>query len=471
MSQPVADEFGAERIAAFFEQAPGASRVNLSLAAIAAAVMWHGLPANLVLTWALLVMASNAFRLALWHRRRADAARDQRWRIWAHRCMLAMLVSGLVWGCGAAVMISPESPLLMAFWLILVTGIAAGVVAANAFYLPALWAYLFPLLLPVILRTAIEGDFEHLAIALGLLLYLGFCVQQGLHQSRLVLETFRMRSENRTLVTQLQEETRIALEARNSAENSAQAKSRFFAAASHDLRQPLQAVSLYAAGLSHAPLSDNEMRLVDGIAESSATLTQLFDELIEIARLDAKSITVDARRIPVQKVLDRLEMLFAPVAIDGDTLLRIRPSREHITVDELLLTRLLGNLVSNALKYARGGRVLVLLRHRGGDLMAEVRDNGPGIGLEQQALIFEEFYQAANPERDSRLGFGLGLPTAVRLAGLIGARVGVRSHVGRGSVFWVRLPPDLAPAIDSPAPAHPPADARLHRDAEPESAA
>lgn len=446
MSQPPAGEFGAERIAAFFEQAPGASRVNISLGAIAAAVMWHGLPAKFVLGWVFLVLASNALRLGLWQRRRLDAERDLHWNTWAHRCMLAMLGSGLVWGCGAALMISPESPLLMAFWLILVTGIGAGVVAANAFYLPALWAYLFPLLLPVTLRIAVEGNFEHLAIALGMLLYLGFCVQQGLHQSRLVLESFRMRSENLKLVAQLQDETRIALEARQSAEASAQAKSRFFAAASHDLRQPLQAMSLYAAGLSHAPLPDGEMRLVDGIAESAATLTQLFDELIEIARLDARSITLDARRIPLQKVLDRLEVLFAPVAIDNGTLLRLRPSREIVTVDELLLTRLLGNLVSNALKYARGGRVMVLTRRRGRDLVAEVRDNGPGIGIEQQALIFEEFYQAANPERDSRLGFGLGLPTAVRLADLIGARVGVHSRVGRGSVFWVRLPLDVGPA-------------------------
>ena len=461
MSQLATEEFGAERIAAFFEQAPRASRVNISLGAIAAAVMWHGLPSKLVLGWVFLVLASNALRLGLWQRRRFDAERDLRWKTWAHRCMLAMLGSGLVWGCGAALMVSPESPLLMAFWLILVTGIGAGVVAANAFYLPALWAYLFSLLLPVTLRIAIEGNFEHLAIALGLLLYLGFCVQQGLHQSQLVLESFRMRSENLKLVAQLQEETRVALEARQSAETSAQAKSRFFAAASHDLRQPLQAMSLYAAGLSHSPLPDHEMRLVDGIAESATTLTQLFDELIEIARLDAKSITVDARRIPLQRVLDRLEVLFAPVAIDSGTLLRLRPSREIVVVDELLLTRLLGNLVSNALKYARGGRVMVLARRRSHDLVVEVRDNGPGIGLEQQALIFEEFYQAANPERDSRLGFGLGLPTAVRLGNLIGARVGVRSQVGRGSVFWVRLPLDVAPAS-------PPADTGMPLAAKPE---
>lgn len=453
MNPPVAEEFGAERIAAFFEQAPGASRVNVSLAVIAAAVMWHGLPSGLILGWVALVLATNAFRLALWHRRRQDAGRDARWTVWARRCVLAMLGSGLVWGCGAAIMISPESPLLMAFWLILVTGIGAGVVAANAFYLPALWAYLFPLLLPAILRIAIEGGFEHLAIALGLVLYLGFCVQQGLHQAKLVLESFRMRSENLKLVEQLQEETRIALEARRQAENSAQAKSRFFAAASHDLRQPLLAVSLYADGLRQARLPGNETRLVEGIAEGTATLGQLFDELIEIARLDAKSVSVDARRIPLQKVFDRLEILFAPVAIDGGTLLRLRATREILTIDELLLTRLLGNLVSNALKYACGGKVVVLTRRRDHDVVIEVRDNGPGIAPEQQKLIFEEFYQVANPERDSRLGFGLGLPTALRLAELTGARIGVRSQAGRGSVFWVRLPIEAnqtAPAAISP---------------------
>jgi signal transduction histidine kinase len=445
VSGPAANDFGAERIGAFYAQAPGASRVNLSMGAIAGAVMWGASSRGLLLGWLALVVATNVFRLAAWHLRQRDPDRDRRWQFWARVCVAAMFGSGFTWGMGAALMISPESPILMAFWLILVTGIGAGLVAANAFHLPALWAYLFPLLLPVVARIAAQGGFEYLAIAAGLSFYLAFCVQQGRHQAHLVLESFRMRSENQSLVVQLQNETRAALVAKQSAEESERAKSRFFAAASHDLRQPLQAVSLYASSLSHAALPDGEMRLVRGIGESAAALTDLFDELLEIARLDARTIVCDPKQITLQQVFNRLELLFAPVAIDSATRLYIRPCGYSVLVDELLLTRLLGNLVGNGLKYAKGGTVVVLARKRPDELLIEVRDNGPGISQEQQALVFEEFYQADNPERDRHLGFGLGLPTAVRIADLIGARIGVRSRPGAGSVFWVRLPFGAAP--------------------------
>ncbi|MBI4985330.1 MAG: hypothetical protein HZC24_08295 [Rhodocyclales bacterium] len=149
---------------------------------------------------------------------------------------MAMFASGLAWGGGSVAMFEPDQPLLAAFWLILITGIGAGAVAANAFHLPALWAYLFPLLVPNIARTAIEGGTEFLAIAFGLLAFLVFCVVQGKHQAGLILETLRMRHEKRTLIAALQVEKQVAEAARQVAEEGNAAKSRFLAAASHDLR-------------------------------------------------------------------------------------------------------------------------------------------------------------------------------------------------------------------------------------------
>lgn len=434
------DEFGAERIAAFYAQAPAASRVNLLLGGVATTVMWGHAPTAQLLAWIVAVITINGLRLATWAAWSRDTHRDARWRTWARRCVLAMLASGTAWGFGAAAMVTLDSPLLMAFWVIMIAGIAAGVVAANAFYLPALWAYLFPLLLPVALRVALGGGFEHLAIFVGLSLFIVFCVQQGRHQAELVLESFRMRSENRSLMAQLREESRAANLARDEAEAAASAKARFFSAASHDLRQPLQAISMYAAGLNHAPIAESELRLVRGISESAGTLTSLFDELLEIARLDNRAIAYRPARVPLQRVFDKLESLFAPLAQSGATRLHIRPTRHAVLADELLLTRLLGNLVSNGLKYAAGGTVAVLPRQRGERLAIEVRDNGPGIRLDQQQLIFEEFYQASNAARDSRLGFGLGLPSAARIAVIMGGKLLLRSAPARGSVFWIDLP-------------------------------
>ena len=206
------------------------------------------------------------------------------------------------------------------------------------------------------------------------------------------------------------------------------------------MRQPLQAIALFSGGLKHARLPPDESRLVDKIDEGVSTLNELFDELLEISRLDAGAMIPRPRWVSLQAVFDRLELLFAPIATDNGTRLYIHPSALSIFVDELLLTRILGNFVSNAVKYARGGSVAVVARRqRDGHLRIEVRDNGPGIDGAEQALVFEEFYQADNPDHDRKRGFGLGLATAKRIAQLIDAAIGLRSMPGRGSVFWIRL--------------------------------
>ncbi|MDP1613530.1 MAG: HAMP domain-containing sensor histidine kinase [Sulfuritalea sp.] len=439
MSLDSASGFGAERIAGIYAQAPTASAVNFLLAAIAVAVMWSRVPDALLLGWLALVVLSHLLRLGLWRQRRQDPSRDAHWLRWAHRCVVAMLATGLIWGGGAVVLFDPAEPLLVAFWLIIVCGIGAGVVAASAFYLPALWAYLFPLLLPIIMRIAMEDAPGYRAIALGMVLFLVFCVQQGRHQGQLILESLRMRSENRALVASLSIEKHIAEAARQVAEDSSAAKARFFAAASHDLRQPLQAIALFSGGLKHASLPPEEARLVGKIDEGVNALSELFDDLLEISRLDARAVVPQARWVPLQAVFERLELLFAPIATDNGTRLYFRPCAHSLFVDELLLSRVLGNFVGNAVKYAQGGTVAVLARRQGGQIRIEVRDNGPGIDEADQALVFEEFYQADNPDRDRKRGFGLGLATAKRIALLLDAAIGLRSTPGRGSVFWVRL--------------------------------
>jgi len=440
----------AERIAAFYAQAPGAALANILMAILVVIVMWVRVPNVTLFSWLALVVLANALCMYRWHMRRRDAQRDARWRYWAHRSAIALLASGLAWGGGCVAMFEPDQPLLAAFWLILITGICAGVVAADAFYLPALWAHVFPLLVPIIVRMVFEGGTEFLAIAFGLLVFLVFCVAQGRHQARLILDTLRMRHESRFLIEALQAEKQVADAARQVAEESSAAKSRFFAAASHDLRQPMQAISLFASNLSHASLPPDERQYVERINESATTLGDLFDELLDISRIDAKAIAPRPRLIPLQGILDRLELIHAPVAIDSGTRLYVAPSRATIFADELLLGRIVGNFISNGLKYARGGTVAVVARRRGERIAIEVRDNGPGIPRAEQQRIFEEFFQLDNPARDRQRGFGLGLATARRIAGLIGAEIGLRSHTGRGSVFFVLLPRE--PSFDPQSP-------------------
>jgi signal transduction histidine kinase/CheY-like chemotaxis protein len=425
------------RIDAFYAQAPGASRTNLALAAVAAVVMWDRVPRPVLWGWLAAVALLHGVRLGAWAARRRDPARAANWRRWARRCTLAMLASGLVWGVGALAMFTPAQPLVQAFWLILVAGIGAGVIGANAFHPPAQWAYLVPLLAPVTVRHALEGGAEHGAIAVGMSLYLAFCLVQGRHQARLMRETLATRFENVALVDELRREKAAADAARRAAEESAAARSRFFAAASHDLRQPLHALSLTTGALRAAPLDAERARMAANLAASVEALEALFDELLDISRLDAGAVEPRPAHFPVQRLLDAIGTTFAPVARASGTRLELVPCVAVAYGDEVLLGRIAANFVANALKYAAGGRVAVLVRRRGTGLALQVRDDGPGIPQAERERVFEEFYQLGNPARDRRRGFGLGLATARRIAALAGARLALRSRPGAGSTFEV----------------------------------
>jgi CheY-like chemotaxis protein/anti-sigma regulatory factor (Ser/Thr protein kinase) len=179
---------------------------------------------------------------------------------------------------------------------------------------------------------------------------------------------------------------------------------------------------------------------------SFSALEGLFNELLDLSRLDAGTVEVRTRPTELQPIFDRLGDLFHAEADLHGLGLRIVPTRCAVTTDPVLLERILANLVSNALRYTSAGNVLVGARRRGGEVLVEVRDSGIGIVPEQQSKIFDDFYQVDNPARDRRRGLGLGLAIVRRLALLLGHSVELRSQAGRGSVFGLRLRGATAPA-------------------------
>lgn len=227
---------------------------------------------------------------------------------------------------------------------------------------------------------------------------------------------------------------------KDDAERATLAKSRFLAAASHDLRQPMHALGLFIAELAQHKHSAEVRRLVERIAASAGAIENLLDSLLDISRLDADVVRPNVRPFPLQPLLDRIATEERPGAQVRDLELRARPTDAWINSDPVLFERILGNLVSNAVRYTRKGRVLVACRRRGGKLRIEVRDNGMGIPEEALESIFQEFVQLHNPERARDKGLGLGLPIVRRLTDLLGHRLSLRSAPGRGSVFAVEVP-------------------------------
>ena len=222
-------------------------------------------------------------------------------------------------------------------------------------------------------------------------------------------------------------------------------KSHFLASASHDLRQPLHALNLFVAQLRGERDPAERERIVERIDAATASMNELFGALLDMSKLEAGILEPNLTEFPVDRVLKRIETTFSAAARAKGLRLQVMPTAAWARSDFILFERILQNLVSNAVRYTERGGVLVGCRRRDDDLRIDVCDTGPGIPKEQQASIFQEFYQlaAAGPER--RGGLGLGLAIVDRLGRLLDHPVELRSRPGHGSRFSITLPQTAAP--------------------------
>ena len=230
------------------------------------------------------------------------------------------------------------------------------------------------------------------------------------------------------------------VQARDEAERAVAAKSRFLAAASHDLRQPVQALMCFASLLDGQLQGRSALATLRLLETSLDNVKGLLDALLDVSRLDAGMVTASPGIFPIGELLDRLAGEMRPLAQAKGLRLRVRPSAVTVHSDALLLGRMVRNLLDNAIRYTERGDILLGCRRRGGRLAVEVHDTGIGIADAARGHIFEEFFQVGNPERDQRKGLGLGLAVVHRLGRLLDHPVDFRSIAGRGSSFMVSVP-------------------------------
>jgi PAS domain S-box-containing protein len=240
--------------------------------------------------------------------------------------------------------------------------------------------------------------------------------------------------------------------AHNEAEKASQAKSRFLAAASHDLRQPVTAASLYMDLLQRRLQDPEHQSLANLVRTSLDGLLGLLNGLLEIARLDAGIVRPDVQTVVLDDMLGRLSAEFEAQAGAAGLWLNAPRSKACVSTDPLLLELILRNLIGNALKYTRRGGVSVEALEEDAAIRIDVRDTGPGIPGDLLDRIFEDFYQAGEPAGQTR-GFGIGLATVRRAAQALNCRLKVESEPGQGSVFSVWLPRSQEATPRKPAPA------------------
>ena len=232
-----------------------------------------------------------------------------------------------------------------------------------------------------------------------------------------------------------------ALEAaKNQAERANLGKSRFLAAASHDLRQPLQTMTLLQGILSTKVKDADDAKLIVRLGESLDVMSGMLNKLLDINQLEAGIVKPERENFAIDTLLDRLRAEFTDQAKSKGLICRVTSSRQNVYSDPTLLEQMVRNLISNALKYTTHGKILIGCRPRGDNLRIEVWDTGPGIPKGQLKAVFEEFHQLDNPARERARGLGLGLSIVQRLADLLGHAVDVRSRPGKGSVFSIEVP-------------------------------
>ena len=223
------------------------------------------------------------------------------------------------------------------------------------------------------------------------------------------------------------------------------------ASAAHDLRQPLHALGMFCATLEQRLRDTPEKPLVRNMMSSIEALDSSFGAMLDISRLDAGVVEPALQTFPIRDIFRRLYQQFGGDAEARNLSLRFRTTRRIVRSDPLLLERILANLMQNALRYTRSGGVLVAARRRSAGVSLEVWDTGPGIPADQREMIFREFYQIDNPERDRGRGLGMGLAIVRRLCTLLAHSLELNSTVGRGSVFRVLVPAGDAAAVNTPA--------------------
>ena len=262
-------------------------------------------------------------------------------------------------------------------------------------------------------------------------------VQQGLNQMAQRLESGRDQLEQRIATATLE-----LREKKEEAETATLAKSRFLAAASHDLRQPTHALGMFVARLAQLPHDAQTSHLIGSLEASVRAMQDLLDALLDISRLDAQAVQVQRRPFALADIFDKLRGGLTLTAVEKGLRLRVRPTDVWLLSDPSLLYRIVLNLLVNALRYTRAGGVLVACRVAGDGkrVRIEVWDSGIGIAPEHHQAIFKEFYQVGNMERDRSKGLGLGLNIVERTAHLLGHRLQLHSRLGRGTRFSIEVP-------------------------------
>jgi signal transduction histidine kinase/CheY-like chemotaxis protein len=430
----------AEQLNTVLRQGPPFMAGTLILSLSSAAIVWESAPRVALIV--MLIVVNMLFFMwrsfYLQYKRSKPSAADA--RKWVNGAAVRAGVQGGCWGIYSLVIFVPGSAAFQIIDLTIMFGLATGALAVCGSLYRGMLMFAVPTLLPVTLRCFAEGTLASVAMGAAGLAGLGFIAHAGRTFSKVIIASIENRLENVALAQELEKQKQTAENALALAEGANRSKSRFLAAASHDLRQPVHALGLFVAAAKHPTTAREHALIIDRMGSAVASLAALFDSLLDISRLDSGLLQPEIKTVFLLPILQKLAAEYAPEVRGKKLTFRLRCSNLAIRTDPLLFERLIRNLLSNAVRYTNSGGILVACRKRGVFVRVEVWDTGIGIAPEKQTQVFEEFYQIGNPERDRRNGVGLGLAIVKRIAAMLEHPLHLTSGVGRGTRFSIEIP-------------------------------
>lgn len=461
------DSLEAEQARFIHRNVPNAAIGGLFIVSLVVLVFRSVVPELTLYLWLGAFAVLTAARMPVWFKYRRVTFGPENSRRWLRQATLASLASGILWGSGA-LFLYPEGELIYQYtFAVTLIFMVVACLFSYAPHYPTFIAFFVPTIVPGVIGLAAQGGSQQHAFAAGLTMMGLIVLRSRSAFNSMFMESMRLRFANVELIDQLTvqkneaEAAKISAEAaqsaaeaaREAAESANLAKSRFLAAASHDLRQPIHAMNLYLGAFAQVQLARPAAVLLAKVRQCALMMDEMFRTLLDVSKLDAGAVKPQISVFPLAPMLGRTRLEFEPQARAKGLELRVLPSSAFAKSDPVLVERILRNLVSNAVRYTESGSVVVGCRRHQGALRISVYDTGVGIDPAEQLLVFEEFYQVGNPERDRSKGLGLGLAIVERLARLIGSTVTLRSRPGHGSLFAFdlqRAEPVELPALRLP---------------------
>lgn len=473
-----------EEVRGAFEYMPATIAGNLAGVAVVTLLFHADAPPWLLLPWllAFALMLTTRGWLAVRFRRASPAGVDD-WRRWQRAWNAGTLASGLMWGATAWLFFDLGDGNQRIGLVVTVYTFCIAAVPVLATQPRVYLAFAALCFVPMVARLLLDGTHHSLELASMLVLIFTLTSALARHFRNALRRAIDLTVQADALLAELRAEREAADDARRAAESereaadraraaaeaarreaeaASRAKTQFLAAASHDLRQPLHAMGLFAEALRERRHDADTLHLVNSINASVHALEELFSELLDLTRLDAGGVTPSPRSFAIGDVFRRLAIHQRPEAFEKGLALRLRGHGRVVHADPVLVERILRNLVANAIRYTDDGGVLVGARPRGSRVVLQVWDSGRGIAPSEQDRVFDEFYQvtgAPGPAAHEKRGLGLGLAIVKRIAALMDAPLGLRSRPGQGSVFELSLPAGRLPSPTAQGVAARPADA------------